>query len=56
MYLFLHINQQMEDTDIFFAQKWPDLYYACLSFRLSPRLIISTRPLELINNIPYVMM
>ena len=37
-----------------FAQKWKDFVYALLSFRLSPRLTIATRTLELINNIHYL--
>ena len=45
-------GSKQTSTGKHFAQKCPDFLYPCMTFRLSPRLIIDIRILKLINNIP----
>ena len=57
MKFFLHINQQVKGKNskaIFLTGSGQVFCYACLTFRLSPRLIIATKTLQLINCIPCV--
>ena len=56
MKLFLHLNLHVEDKKSAgkLLPKSAQIFYACLNFRLSPRLIIVSIVLKSINNIPYV--
>ena len=38
---------QREKIDKYFWQNWPDIFYACLSVRLSPHLIVAITALKL---------
>ena len=48
------IGQRQKFTGNIFAQKGQVFYYACLTIRLSPWLILATRSLKLINNLSYL--
>ena len=56
MNFFLQINEQVKgknSQETVLTKSAQIFFYACLSFRLSPQLIIARRILKLINNIPY---
>ena len=60
IYFFLHINLHSKEKNhkiIIFVRKWQGFFFscACLSFRLSPRLIIANAALKMTSNIRYLL-